>query len=119
MFLGRQPSLPSGVKRRYVRAGGQGSVASSIVGVMFLEGSGSEDRQDYKGGGGGSVRRCVRAWDLACSPYLANASVTKAIQMKRKTCLESSGLFCWLHLFCFLYNCVAHQKHQQLRNKAG
>lgn len=93
--------------------------ASSIIGVVFLAEGGSEDRQDYRGGGGGGVRRCVCACNLACSPYLANAAVTKAIQIKRKICLESSGLFCLLHLFCFLHNCVAHQKHQQLGNKAG
>lgn len=91
--------------------------ASSFVGVMSLDGGGSKDRQDYKGGGGGSVRLCVCAWDLVCSPYLANAALTKAIQMKRKTCLESSGLFCLLCLF--LYNSVAHQKPQQLGNKVG
>lgn len=89
--------------------------ASSVVGVVSLDGGGSKDRQDYKGGGGGSVRLCVCAWDLVCSPYLANAALTKAIQMKRKTCLETSGLFCLLRLFLS----VAHQKPQQLGNKVG
>lgn len=35
--------------------------ASSVVGVMSLDGGESKDRQDYKGGGGGSVRLCVCA----------------------------------------------------------
>lgn len=101
------------------RVGGQRSGERAPLLDLFLDGGGSEDRQDYKGGGGGSLRLRVCAWDLACSSYLATATVTKAIQMKRKTCLVRSGLFCLLHLFCLLYNSVAHQKLQQLGNKVG
>lgn len=101
------------------RVGGQRSGVRAPLLDLFLDGGGSEDRQDYKGGGGGNVRLWVCAWDLACSPYLATATVTKATQMKRKTYLVSSGLFCLLCVFRFLYNSIAHQKPQQLGNKVG
>lgn len=55
----------------------------SELGVLFLDVGGSEDIQDYEGGGGGSVRLSACAWDLACRLYLANAAVTKATQTKQ------------------------------------
>lgn len=58
----------------------------SKLGVLFLDGDGREDIWDYEGGGGGSVRLCACAQDLACSPYLANAVVTKGNQNKSWKC---------------------------------
>lgn len=70
MSVSVQAVIPGERGEAPVRARGRAGKwrASSIIGVMFLDAGGSEDRQDYKGGGGGSVRRCVCAWDLARSP---------------------------------------------------
>lgn len=62
--------------------------------VLFLDGGGNADTQDYEGGGGGSVRLSACARDLACSLYLANAAVTKATQTKQVWEVRTYSIVC-------------------------
>lgn len=70
--------------------------------VLFLDVGGSEDAQNYEAEGVGSLRLSVHAQDLSCSPYLANAAVTKDTPTKQIWEMWACSVVCYI---C----CVPHR----------
>lgn len=72
----------------------QGREVENELRVLFVDVGGSEDIQDYEGEGIGSWRLSVHAQDLTCSPYLANATVTKDSPTKQVWEMQACSFGC-------------------------